>query len=275
MSTVARRLLLGCGILALTILIGTLGYVLAGWTWVDAIYMVTITVFGVGYGEVHPMTDPGLKLFTILIIVTGCSSGIYVVGGFLQMITEGQVKRIMGIHQSDRELKNLRDHAIICGYGRVGNMLSAQLQQAGQSLVIVDRDPERVQQATNEGLLAIVGDATHDSTLMKVGIYSARSLATVLPNDAMNVFITLTTRDLCENIQIIARAECPSTERKLLRSGASQVVMPAAIGATRIAELVTRDHVEHHDERDANIEAKLLRQLSGLGVAEADTATVS
>lgn len=263
-STAARRLCLGVGILVMTVLVGTIGYVAAGWSWVDAIYMVTITIFGVGYGEVHPISDPGLKLFTILVIVAGCSSGIYVIGGLLQLVTEGEIKRIMGIAQSERDIRSLRDHTIICGYGRVGKILAGQLSASEQPFVVVDSNPERVRQALDEGLLAVAGDATSDDVLIRVGIYNARSMATVLPNDAMNVFITLTARDLCEKIQIIARAESPSTERKLLRSGASQVVMPAAIGATRIAELVTRDHAEHHEQIDACVEQKLLRQLAGL-----------
>ena len=262
--TAARRLCLGAGVLAMTVLVGIIGYVSAGWSWLDAIYMVTITIFGVGYGEVQPINDPGLKLFTILVILVGCSSGIYVIGGLFQLVTEGEIKRIMGIAQSERDIKSLRDHTIICGYGRVGKILASQLSASEQPFVIVDSNPERVRQAIDEGLLAVVGDATRDVALTRVGIYNARSLATVLPNDAMNVFITLTARDLCEKIQIIARAESPSTERKLLRSGASQVVMPAAIGATRIAELVTKDHAEHHDQIDASVEQKLLRQLVGL-----------
>lgn len=269
-SRAARRLLVGSAILLIIVALATLGYHAAGWTWVDALYMVTITIFGVGYGEVHPVTDPRMKMFTILVIVTGCSSGIYVIGGMLQMLAEGDVKRIMGIHQAGRNLQSLRDHTIICGYGRVGRILADQLRVAGQPLVIVDCDPGRVAEALEEGFLAVHGDATCDDTMMKLGIYNARSLATVLPNDAMNVFITLTARDLCEKIQIIARAESPSTERKLLRSGASQVVMPAAIGATRMAELVTRDHAAHHDERDASVEEKLRRQLTQINSATAD-----
>ncbi|MEM8912305.1 MAG: potassium channel family protein [Planctomycetota bacterium] len=268
-SKSTKRLAIGVGVFTASAVTATVGYVMAGWSWVDAIYMVTITVFGVGYGEVQPIEDPGMKLFTILVILTGCSSGIFVLGGLLQMVTEGEVRRIMGVAQCGREIKSLRDHAIICGFGRVGRMLAEQLHHTDQRFVIVDLDPGRIRDAHDEGYLAVIGDATHDDTLRKLGIYSARSMATVLPNDAMNVFITLTARDLCENIQIIARAESPATERKLLRSGASQVVMPAAIGATRIAQLVTREHVDYQELLDATAEEKLRRQLDSLNAAAA------
>ncbi|MEM9644735.1 MAG: potassium channel family protein, partial [Planctomycetota bacterium] len=164
--------------MASTMVIATAGYVLAGWEWVDAIYMVTITIFGVGYGEVHPVNDPALKLFTIAVIVAGCSSGIYVIGGILQMVTEGEVKRMLGVQSRSREIESLSDHAIICGYGRVGKMLANNLIAAGKSFIILDQDPQRVEQAAEDGLLAYAGDAVDDAVLLKAGIDCAKSLST-------------------------------------------------------------------------------------------------
>jgi len=234
----ARRLCVGAMILAMTFVVATIGYVLAGWEWIDAIYMVTITIFGVGYGEVQPISDPAMKLFTIIVIMAGCSSGVYVIGGILQLITEGEVKRMFGEHHRGRDIEALTDHTIICGYGRVGKILAQQLEAAGEPFVVVDREQDRANQAVQDGFLAFCGDAVADETMVAAGIHRARVLTTVLPNDAINVFITLTARDLNEEIHIVARAECPSTERKLLRSGANRVVMPAAIGAVRIAQMV-------------------------------------
>ncbi len=202
--------------------------------------MVVITIFGVGFGEVRPIDEPWLKYFTMAVIFVGCSSLIYVIGGIVQMITEGEVARIMGTRIRSKEIDQLHDHTIICGYGRVGQMLAIELADQGHPMIILDRDPERVQQAIRNGFLAVAGDASDDTVLSQVGIFRARTLATVLPDDAINVFITLSARDLCESINIIARAECPSTERKLLRGGATSVVMPAAIGAIRIAQLAAQ-----------------------------------
>lgn len=237
----------GLVVFAITCLVATVGYVLAGWSWEDAAYMVVITIFGVGYGEVQPIDSVGLKLFTIAVIFAGCSSLIYVIGGVVQMITEGEVKRMMGIHKTNREVSKLSEHTIICGYGRVGRILATELVERGEPMVILDTDLSRVARAEADGYLAVHGDATADDTLHDVGLLQARTLATVLPNDASNVFITLSARDLSENIRIIARAESVSTERKLIRGGANHVVMPAAIGAVRIAELAA-SRQESEDE---------------------------
>lgn len=229
----------GITFFAATCVIATVGYVLAGWDWLDAIYMVTITIFGVGYGEVQPIEAPMLKLFTMGVIFAGCSSLVYVIGGIVQMLAEGEVERMLGIRTRSREIGQLSDHTIICGYGRVGQMLALELSNHGESLVVLDRNPDRVQLAIEDGFLALEGDAVNDDVLHRVGLFRARTLATVLPDDATNVFITLTARDLSDNIQIISRAESPCTERKLIRSGATSVVMPAAISAVRIAQLVS------------------------------------
>ena len=242
-----RTLRQGIVFLVATFLVALVGYVVAGWDWVDAFYMVTITIFGVGYGEVHPLDSPTLKLFTIAVIIAGCSSAVYVLGGVVQSITQGEVKRMLGVRQRDKSLNQMQDHTIICGYGRVGQILAAELRDAEQSLVIIDRDPARVDSASADGFHAILADATDDETLHRAGLLRASALASVLPHDATNVFITLSARDLSDSIRIIARAECPTTERKLLRSGATHVVMPAAIGASRIAHLATCEM----DEADA------------------------
>ncbi len=227
-----------------TCLVATFGYVAAGWGWVDSIYMVTITIFGVGFGEVRPVEPVWLKLFTMGVILAGCSSLVFVIGGIVQMLTEGEIERLMGIRNRSREIESLSDHTIICGYGRIGQMLAAELQQLGKSLVVLDRSHDRVAEAIDDGFLAFEGDCTEDETLQHAGIFRASVLATVLPDDATNVFITLTARGMSEAIRIIARAESPFTESKLIRSGATHVVMPAAIGAIRVAQLATCDSID-------------------------------
>jgi voltage-gated potassium channel len=234
-----RTLRNGITFFVTTCIISTSGYVMAGWEWIDAIYMVTITIFGVGYGEVHPMESNALKLFTMCVILVGCSSLLYVIGGIIQLLAEGEIARMLGVRNQSRELDQLNDHTIICGYGRVGQMLAVELSNQDQPLVILDRTEARVEQARADGFLAVLGDAVDDDVLHRVRLLHAKTIASVLPDDATNVFITLTARDMCASIQIIARAESPCTERKLLRGGASHVVMPAAIGAVRIAQLAT------------------------------------
>jgi voltage-gated potassium channel len=239
MKTPLRRLLFGAGGFLLTIGIAVSGYRIAGWSWMDAIYMVVITIFGVGYGEVRPVVDTGLRLFTMFVIVAGTSSVVYSVGAFLQLVTEGEINRALGARRMTLEIETLDQHVIICGFGRMGILLAARMVEAQRSFVVVDRDEERIAQARDRGYLVRLGDATDESLLEAAGIRRAAVLATVLPNDALNVFITLTARNLNPQMMILARGEQASTEKKLLQAGANRVVLPAAIGATRMAHLIT------------------------------------
>ena len=217
---------------------------MAGWSFLEAIYMVTITIFGVGYGEVRPIDDPKLRVFTMGVIIAGCTSSIYVMGGFVQMVAEGELNRFLGARRMTRGIENLSKHAIVCGFGRVGRILADELVRSGQEFVVIDNNQERLQEAETMGMYVIVGNATEEKVLESAGIARARVLASVLPDDTANVFITLTARELNRDIEIIARGESPSTEKKLLRSGATRVVLPAAIGAARIARLITRPSAE-------------------------------
>jgi voltage-gated potassium channel len=245
MPSSLRRILIGGIFFGITCLTAVTGYMIAGWSLLDAIYMVIITVFGVGYGEAQPLAHPGLKVFTMGVIVAGCSSGIYVVGGFVQMLAEGEINRALGTRRMSRGIEKLSGHALICGYGRVGQMLAHDLVEAAQPFVVIDNSESRVRDAQAAGHLAVLGSASEEPTLLTAGVEHARVLATVLPDDSANVFITLTARELNPTIEIIARAESPSTEKKLLRSGANRVVMPAFIGATKIARMITAPSAEH------------------------------
>jgi len=233
-----RRILIGGTFFGMSCIIAIGGYMLAGWKLLDAVYMVVITVFGVGYGEAKPLESPELKIFTMGVIIAGCSSAIYVVGGFVQMVAEGEINRALGVRRMSKGIEKLTNHALICGFGRVGQMLAQELAAANFPMVIVDSSEERVQKAQADGFLTVLGSASEEQTLLTAGIGSARVLATVLPDDSANVFITLTARDLNSTIEIISRAESPSTEKKLLRSGANRVIMPAVIGATRMAHMI-------------------------------------
>lgn len=235
-----RRTLLGFGFFLLTFVSAVSGYVFAGWTLLDAIYMVVITIFGVGFGEVIPLDSPALKIFTMFVIVAGYASVVVIIGGFIQMVTEGEIQRAVGDHRQVVEIDRLDKHAIICGYGRIGQPLADQLREAHKPFVIVDDSPDRAAMAREAGHLVIVGNATEDRTLQRAGIERALHLATVLPNDAANVFITLTARTLNPAIEIIARGEMATTEQKLRVAGAKHVVLPADIGAVRIAHMITK-----------------------------------
>lgn len=268
-SSSIHKMRLGMFVLVGTSVSAVIGYTLAGWSVLDAVYMVAITIFGVGYGEVRPIVDPGLKVFTLLVVVTGCSSGIYVLGGFVQMIAEGEIQRALGARRMSRGIEQTSQHAIICGYGRVGQTLVTELRTSGIPMVVVDRNADRLAEAERDGVFVVVGDATDEVVLKRAGIERASVLATVLNGDAQNVFVTLTARDLNESIQIIARGESVATERKLLRSGADRVVLPTMIGATKIANLISCPSVETL-VGDAGAFARMNQDLEafGLGMLE-------
>ena len=234
-----RNIILGAIAFATTILVAITGYVVAGWNLLDAIYMTTITVFGVGFGEVRPITSPALRVFTIMVIVAGYTSVVYIVGGFVQMVTEGEINKALSARRIEREIESLQQHIIICGYGRIGQILARRLDRVQQPFVVVDNSSDRIAMAESKGYLTKLGSASDETILQAVGIDRAKALATVLPDDATNVFITLTAREMNANLIILARGEYPSTEKKLKLAGADRVIMPASIGAERMAQMIT------------------------------------
>lgn len=238
MRSPLRRILIGAILFGITLIGAAIGYVLFGCPLLDAVYMVIITVFGVGFGEFCPVS-PGQRIFTIFVIVTGYSAAVYTVGGFVQMVTEGEIKQLLESQQKTRDLANLRQHTIICGYGRIGQVLARKLTEAAQDFVIVDQNADRLAAAEDRSYRIYEGNATDEQTLIAVGIERARVLATVLPDDASNVFITLTARGLNPQLEIVARGEMPSTEKKLKLAGADHVVSPASISGMRMANLIT------------------------------------
>ena len=235
----SQRIVTGLVSFLLTVIVAVFGYVLAGWTLLDAIYMVVITIFGVGYGEVKPLESPALRVFTILVIVAGAISVAYTISGFVQSITEGEIHRALNLKRMNQEIENLENHVIICGFGRIGQMLAAKLIEERRRFVVIDNDPERIALARDRGYLMYQGNATDETSLQAAQIHRASALATVLPSDAANVFITLTAREMNSSLMLLARGEMPSTEKKLRLAGANHVILPASIGALRMAQLIT------------------------------------
>jgi len=265
MSTALKRVIGGITFFLLTCLFGTFAYASAGWSWMDAFYMVVITIFGVGYGEVNPIQTSGLRVVTILLIVLGYGAAAFTVGGFVQMLMEGELNRALNRRRMTKGIGELKDHIILCGFGRAGRILAKELHTAKTQFVVVDVDSAKLNEAEQEGFLIVEGNATEDDTLEQAGIRRARVLASVLPDDAMNVFITLTARGLNPRMEIISRAENPSTEMKLIRSGATRVVMPAVIGGMKMAQLIVRPSTEQL-LKDFNLNATLQDELRMMGL---------
>lgn len=254
-----RKVFFGIASFLTTCTLAICGYMLAGWSFLDALYMVVITVFGVGYGETQPVNTPLLRLFTIGVIIAGSISVVYTVGGFVQLLTEGELRQVLETQRMTREISELEGHTIICGFGRMGQILAEKLKDAGQSFVVVDADDERISDAVALGYLVFNGNATDEFALEAAGIGRAKVLATVLPDDASNVYITLTARGMNPDLIILARGEFPTTEKKLKLAGADHVVLPPTIGALRMAHLIT--HPASLDFLDRNDGSSTINEL--------------
>lgn len=246
-------------------------FVLAGdQTLLDSIYWFIITVSSVGYSE-RSIEQPEIKLFTISVILIGISSVAYTFGGMLQLMTEGEIQRAFGVQRMTRDIDKLNDHVIICGYGRMGFILAGELKRQKVPIVVIDASQDRIAEAQENGHLAMRGDATEEDILVAAGVNRATTLISAINEDADNVFLTLTARNLSADLRIIARGELPGTEKKLLQAGATRVVLPSVIGAQYIATLVTRPHTAEliermtdHSTLDVDLRELVITPTSGL-----------
>ncbi|QDU59180.1 Voltage-gated potassium channel Kch [Planctomycetes bacterium Pan216] len=235
-----RRLRRGIFALVFTSVTGVAAYVmLAGLSFVEAFYMLIITISTVGYGEIGPIS-PWARAVNCYVILVGITAGAYTFGGLVQMMAEGHIEQFVAGASKNRRIEGLRDHHIICGYGRMGELICEHLAKRNKLFVLVEFDPLRASAASVNNYLCVTGDATEEETLRRAGIKRARSLVCVLPSDADNVFVTLTGRDMNPNLFITSRAEQPATEKKLLQAGADRVVAPQVIGAQHITNLLFR-----------------------------------
>lgn len=261
----------GAAVLGIISLVAIVGHrLLTGRPLLESLYWFVVTVSSVGYSW-NANISPAAQAFTIVVIVVGMTAAVYTLGGFLQLLAEGEVERVLGVRRMSRQIDQLAGHVIICGYGRFGKILAEELAARHCHFVIVDQNIDAVGEAQGQGYLALVGDAMDEQVLKTAGIERAKTVIVGLPTDANNVFLTLTARNLNRHLKILARGEQPTTEQKLLQAGADRVVLPAAIGARRVASMVTRPHatdmldlVTDHRSLDADIEEYEVAEGSAL-----------
>jgi len=261
----SRNLIRGAVFMAIVWVAATTAYMRAGWSFQDALYMVTLTVFTVGYDEVRPIDTRYLHVLTMATMAFGCTGMIFLSGALVQFMTLNPLQQLLGGRRMQSEVDKLENHVIVCGYGRIGVELAKALKDGGAPFVVLEQDERRVTQARDAGHRCLQGDATNEATLLDAGIARARALASVLPNDAANVFITLSARNLNPQIEIIARGDAVSTERKLIHAGANKVVLPTHIGAERIAEILLFPETSRFI-RESERMRELERQLRNLGL---------
>ncbi len=223
--------------------IGSWGYMaIEGWNFFDALYMTVITIATVGYGEVHIVSPTG-RMFTLILIFLGVGFFLYVVGNFIQFLVEGRIRYVLGRRKLDRQINKLKNHYIICGYGRMGRALARFLIQRYLDVVVIEQNQARTAVMDEDGILYLVGAATDESLLIRAGIERARGLITVVGSDADNVFLVLLARQMNPDIFIVARAVMNSAKRTLTAAGANKVVSPYDLGARRMAHAILRPTV--------------------------------
>ncbi|MCA9135230.1 MAG: potassium channel protein [Planctomycetales bacterium] len=230
----------GATALGLIVLLAIVGFHnIAGYGWVEAVWMVVITISTVGYGE-HSAHDGTTQLLSIAVILLGTTAAAYTFTGMIQLTLQGEFDRAFGRRRMEKELSKLKKHTIICGFGKSGPVLAKDLQRRRSKFVILEIDPVNFQHAIDLGYLAINADATDEEALKQANICYASAIVVALPTDAQNVFITLSARNLCPSIRIVAQADQESSSRKLRQAGANEVVMGHQMVAEYMSRLVTR-----------------------------------
>ncbi len=225
------------------VIFGTAGYiVIESWGFLDALYMTIITISTVGYSEVHHVSQEG-RLFTILLVFFGVGFTLYIAAAVVQFMVEGRIRIILGRRSLEKKIDRMKDHYIVCGYGRIGRVLCRDLKRKPLDLVVIEKSPELIPVMDADGVLYISGDAADEKNLIRAGIKRAKGVIAVLASDADNVFLVLTARQLDPDLLIIARASQEKAKSKLQAAGANTVESPYDIGAASMAQRIIRPTV--------------------------------
>ncbi len=249
-------------------LIGVLGFKLISseYSWVEALFMTIITIFTVGFSEVHPSNEIA-KLFTIFLIVTSFSIYIYVVAVLTEYLIQGRFFEQLKKKKMQQKIISLENHIIVCGYGRNGRQAVERLKSYNKDCVVIDANDKIIEELDLLGYNYIKGDATDDKILIQANIHKSSHLICAMPSDADNLFVVLSARQLNPKIKIISRAGKDTSYSKLKLAGADNIIMPDKIGGSHMASLiVTPDLVEFVDK--LSIEGKQSTNLEEISVNE-------
>lgn len=282
------RFRLAAVLIGAVIVVGVAGYMLIdGWNLGDSFYMVIITISTVGYGEVHPQGTAG-RLFSSGLIVVGVATMLYGFGVFAETLADNAFGRYRRQRQLERNLDRLRDHFIICGYGRIGTQIAAEFESHRVQYVVIDQTEEALARIRAEGRLHIDGDASKEEILKHAGIERARGLISAVDSDERAVYIVLAAKALNPGLYVVARAGRPESIRRLELAGASRTISPYLMAGHRMAELAIRPAMVdvldtlHHGEAGIGVEEMVIasgtksvgRALDETGLLDADAAKV-
>ena len=239
----SRHLIFSLSISILIIAAGTIGYMMIeGWRFVDALYMTVITISTVGFKEVNQVGEGG-RIFTMVLVFSGVGFTLYVAAAVVQFMVEGRIRIIMGRRRLNKKIDRLKNHYIVCGYGRIGRVLCRHLKRANIDVAVIEKDSGQIPVMDEDGVLYIVGEATDENSLIKAGIERAKAVVAALATDTDNVFLVLTARQLVPELLIMARASQETAKIKLRAAGANYVESPYEMGAVSMAHRIIRPTV--------------------------------
>ncbi len=272
-----RMLFIAMFALLLTLVVGTVGYLYLNeaYTIVDAVYMTVITISTVGFKEVYPLSDAG-KIFTIFLILMSFGIFGYLASAVTRFILSGVLRKNLKDYRIVKKIEKLSNHVIVCGFGRNGRQASLGLLEHHENVVVVDSKETTIEKIRDfPQLLFVQGDATLEEVLNQANISSAKALITAIPNDAENVYVVLTAREMNPKLKIISRSSNSQSDDKLKRAGANNVIMPDRLGGQHMAKLVAQpDIVEFLDNillqstRGVKLEELSCRGISGCFVGK-------
>jgi len=234
------RIVRAVAILTLVTIMGVVGYMtIENWSFLDSLYMTITTITTVGFSEVNKLSTSG-QIFTIFLIIFGVGGAFYTLSAIMSYIVEGEFRGTIWRRRMENKIKNMHNHFILCGYGRVGREVAARFKKEGVNFVVIDRDKAAIDVAEEKGCLHVLGDASNDTALKEAGIEKARGIVVATGEDAENILITLSARSLRPDIFVVARSSSIETEPKLRKVGADRVISPHTIGGRRMAYLALR-----------------------------------
>lgn len=229
------RVATGLAIFGVMLAAGTLGYmIIERWSFLDALFMTVTTITTVGYREIQPLDTKG-RIFTIVLVLFGVGTAFYLLTTFVALIIEGDLRAAFGLTRMKGRIEQLRDHHILCGFGRVGEEIAREFNERKTPFVVVENNRDTLQRAVEQGYLVVEGDAASDEVLLEAGVKRARTLLAASDSDSGNTYITLTAKALNPQIFVVARAARRESEARAMRAGADRVISPYAISGRRMA----------------------------------------
>lgn len=259
-------------LILLMIMIGVTGFhLIEGWPFLDCLYMTIITISTVGFKEVRDLSPQG-QIFTIFIVLGGVGTVIFAFTKIAEVVFEGGVNEFWRRRKMEKKLQNLKNHYIICGYGRMGKIVSERLAEENSPFVVIENNENKIKEIQkNNTYLFIRGDATQEEVLVRAGIKNARALAALLPSDADNLYLVLTVKLISPSLFVLSKAMDEEAERKILQIGANKVVSPYKLSGLKIAQGLIRptlvdfvDLIIRRKELSLYMEELVVKKESGI-----------